>query len=289
VNITTNHWTQPATLPHLMTAIATFTADSQARAERVQSLIAAAGGNLDAAGAAAILGDVIDPVSGRPRCFPGAVAATHTVSSSVWRPNAHTVYVGVEGAPTSQGRFVAVPTCEALDPDALTRAPVELLEPAPPWTVAPGLAEARQLVIAARIAFEYHSDAATAADLLACATAHYHDPALDVSSALMDIRAGRFSAALGPVERAIHQDWDPHGAAIAHYLRGRLAADRGNVQAAHDDFRAVQENGHGDARLVIAARTAERKLGHRRRLRLQPIEIVPMGWLPDAFRYLGRF
>jgi hypothetical protein len=289
VNITTNHWTQPATLPHLMTAIATFTADSQARAERVQALIEAAGGNLDAAGAAAILGDVIDPVSGRPRCFPGAVAATHTVSSSVWRPDAQTVYVGLDGAPTSQGRFVAVPTPDALDPEALTHAPVEFLEPAATCATAPGLAEARQLVIAARIAFEYHSDAATAADLLACATAHFHDPALDLSSALMEIRAGRFSGALGPVERAILQDWDPRSALIARYLRGRLAADRGSAAAARADFRAVQEHGNGDARLIAAARTAERKLGHHRRLPLRPIEIVPMGWLPDAFRYLGRF
>jgi hypothetical protein len=288
VNITTNHWTQSATLPHLMTAIATFTADSRARAERIQSLIIAAGGNLDATGAAAILGDTIDPASGRSRCFPNAVAATHTVSSSVWRPDAHAVYVGVEGAPTSLGRFVALPTPGALDPESLTHSPVEFLEPAPAGAAAPGLAEARQLVIAARIAFEYHSDAATAADLLACATSHYHDPALDLSSALMEIRAGRFSGALGPVERAIHQDWDPRSALIARYLRGRLAADRGNTEAARADFRAVQENGSGDERLFAAAHTAERKLRHRNRLRLRPIEVVPMGWLPDAFRYLGR-
>jgi hypothetical protein len=289
VNITTNHWTQPATRPHLMTAIATFTADSQARAEQVQALIEAAGGNLDAAGAAAILSDVIDPVSGRPRCFPGAVAATHTVSSSVWRPDAHTLYVGVEGAPTSQGRFVALPTCEALDPEALSHAPVEYLDPAPPCGGPPGLSEARQLVIAARIAFEYHSDAASAADLLACAARHYRDPAIDLSEAIMEIRAGRYSGAWNSVERAIGQNWDPHTAAIARYLRGRLAADQGTVDSARADFRAVQENGQGDERLIAAARTAERKLGHRRRLRLQPIEVVPMGWLPDAFRYSGRF
>jgi hypothetical protein len=288
VNITTNHWTQPQMLPHLMTAITTFTADSQARAQRVKQLIEGAAGSLDAAAAAAILGDAIDPVSGRPRCFPGAVAATHTVSSSVWRPDAQTVYVGVEGAPTSQGRFVALPTCEALDPDALTRAPVEYLEPAPGGAAAPGLAEARQLVIAARIAFEYHSDAASAADLLACAARHYNDPAIDLSEALMEIRAGRFSGARNSVERAIHQDWDPHAAAIARYLRGRLAADEGSAEAARADFQAVQENGYGDERLTAAARTAERKLGHRRRLRLRPIEVVPMGWLPDAFRYWGR-
>jgi hypothetical protein len=40
---------------------------------------------------------------------------------------------------------------------------------------------------------------------------------------------------------------------------------------------------------MAAAHTAECKLGHHRRLPLRPIEIVPMGWLPDAFRYLGRF
>jgi len=287
VHITTNHWTQPATLPHQLTAISTFTADSNARAERMRMLIDAAHGALDAAGAAAILADTIDPVSGRARCFPNVVAANHTVSSSVWRPDAHTVYVGVGSAPTSHGPFLAVPTPDALDPEALALAPIELLDAAPRGAGAPGLAEARQWVIAARIAFEYHNDAGAAADMMACAAAHFDDPALDLAWALMEIRAGRFDRARGPVERAIDQDWDPRRSVIARYLRGRLAADRGSADTARADLRAVQSNQHAEDRLVTAARTAERKLGRRARLRLRATEIIPMGWLPDAFRYFG--
>ena len=287
VSITTNHWTQPATLPHLMTAISTFTADSHARAKRAQALLDAAHGTLNAAAAAAILGDAIDPESGRPRCFPNTIAANHTVSSSVWCPDAHTVYVGAGGAPTSQGRFVAMPTSDALDPETFGQSPVEFLEPAPVGAEAPGLAEARQMLIAARIAFEYQNDAPAAADLLACAATRYSDPALDLSWALMAVRAGRFQVAAVPIERTLAQDWDLPRAAIARYLRGRIAADRGDAEAARADFQAVIADTHADARLLAAARTAERKLGNRTRLRLRPVEIVPMGWLPDAFRYLG--
>jgi hypothetical protein len=287
VHITTNHWTQPATLPHQMTAISTFTADSGARAERVRMLIDAARGALDAAGAAAILGDTTDPVSGRARCFPNTVAATHTVSSSVWRPDAHTVYVGVGAAPTSHGPFLALPTPEALDPEALALAPIELIEAAPRGAGAPGLAEARQSVIAARIAYEYYNDAGAAADLMACAASRFDDPALDLAWAMMEIRAGRFDRAWGPVERAIDQDWDPRRSVIARYLRGRLAADRGSADAARADLQAVQTSEHAEERLVAAARSAERKLGRRARLRLRATEIIPMGWLPDAYRYFG--
>lgn len=289
VHITTNHWTQPATLPHELMTISTFTVDSSARAERAGALIDAAHGGLDAAGAAAILGDAIDPVSGKPRCFPNTVAATHTVSSSVWLPDSHKVYVGVGCAPTSHSPFVALPTLDAFDSESLAFPPVEFLEAAPAGAGAPGLAEARQLVIAARIAFEYHNNAMAAADLMACAAAHFDDPALDLSWALMEIRAGRFDRAAGPVQRAIDQDWDPRRAVIARYLRGRLAADRRNTESARADLRAVQGDEHADERLITAARTAERKLRRRTRLRLRAIEIVPIGWLPDAFRYLGLF
>jgi hypothetical protein len=287
VHITTNHWTQPAMLPHQLTAISTFMEDSNARAERVRVLIDAAGGALDAAGAAAILGDSIDPVTGKARCFPNVLAATHNVSSSVWRPDTNTVYVAVGCAPTSRGPFLALPTPEALDPEALTLGPIELLQAASHGDGTPGLDEARQWVIAARIAFEYHNDANAAADLMACAAARFDDPALDLAWALMEIRAGRLDRAWEPVKLAINQDCDPRRSVIARYLRGRLAADRGNAGTARTDFQAVQNSEHADDRLITAARTAERKLGRRTRLRLQATEIIPIGWLPDAFRYLG--
>ncbi len=288
VHITTNHWTEPATLPHQLTAISIFAEDSNARADRARALIDGACGALNAAGAASILGDTIDPATGRARLFPNVLAATHTVSSSVWRPDAHTVYVAVGRAPASQSRFLALPTPDVLNPEALSIAPIEFLQPTPIGADTPGLAEARQWVIAARIAFEYHNDAGAAADLMACAAARYDDPALHLASALMEIRAGSFDRAMGPLERAIDQHWDPRRAVIARYLRGRHAAYRGDVATARTDLETVQHSEHADPRLVRAARTAERKLGRRARLRLQPTEIVPMGWLPDAFRYLGR-
>ncbi len=289
VHITTNHWTQPAMLPHQLTTISVFTEDSSSRAERIRTLIDAAGGSLDAAGAAAILGDTIDPGSGKARCFPNVVAATHTVSSSIWCPDSQTVYVAVGCAPASHRPFVALPTSDALDPQALAEAPLELLTPSPRGADAPGLAEARQMVIAARIAFEYRNDALAAADLLGSAAAHLDDPALDLSWAMMEIRAGRFDRARSAVDRAADQDCDPRRAVIARYLRGRLAADRGDAGAARTDFLAVQNDAHADPRLVSAAHSAERKLDRRARLRLRPMEIIPMGWLPDAFRYLGLF
>jgi hypothetical protein len=182
---------------------------------------------------------------------------------------------------------VAVPTPDALDPETFGQSPVEFLEPTPAGADAPGLAEARQMVIAARIAFEYQNDALAAADLLACAAARYSDPSLDLSWALMEVRAGRFRVAGVPIERTIHQNWDFPRAAVARYLRGRIAADRGDAKSARADFESVIADKHADARLVAAARTAERQLASRGRLRLRPVEIVPMGWLPDAFRYLG--
>jgi hypothetical protein len=285
MHATTNHWTQPGMLPHHLFTNSTVETDTRARKARMEELVDDAAGNLDAAAAAAILGDTIDRETGRARCFPNTIATTHTVSSSVWLPDSGVVYVGATSAPTAQGSFVALPTIDALDPDTLADAPLELLEATPVGADAPGLMAAQELVIAARVAFEYDNDARSAADLLARAAEQVDDPAVDVSWALMEIRAGSPERAAPAVARALQQDWDPRRRVIALYVGARLAAARGETALALADLRAVTEDEHADDRLVVAARATASKLGRRQRVPLRANDVAPMGWLPDAFRF----
>ncbi|RMH42919.1 MAG: hypothetical protein D6689_06655 [Deltaproteobacteria bacterium] len=287
-HVTTNHWTQDATRAHELDLNETVSADTRARYDRVVALIEAAGGALDVAGAIAILGDKVDPVSGRVRSTPNVVSASHNVTSAVLAPDRGRMFVARGPAPVSQNAYVELPMLDAFDPDALADAPVVTLAGGIDRGTHGALVDAERLYNEARAAFEYRDDADAAARLCRRAIALDPDnPALRVALALWEVRAGRYDAAERAAASARAHTWDGPRARLARYLCGRLAAHRGAADDALADLRAVAADPDVHPRLAAAAREAADAVARRGRLRLGRREIAPMSWLPDAFRYRG--
>jgi tetratricopeptide (TPR) repeat protein len=281
-HVTTNHWTQPEMAAHHLFVNDTIETDTRERMARAAEMIEQAAGTLDAAGAAAILADKYDRATGRIRRTPNVIATGATVSSSVWLPAEGVVYVAAGRAPVSQTGYVGLPTLDAFDPERLADTAAPILDPTGLPSCRPDMVEAEHLFIEARCALEYHHDTARAAELAAAATALDADnPASHIMLALFAIRAGRHDVARDAVDAALK--FAP-GHPLARFLRGRLHAHFGDVDAAKEDLRAV---GDGQRPLPIAAGKTLARLRRRRRLPLPPTELAIMTFLPDAYRYTG--
>lgn len=280
-HVTTNHWTQPEMAAHHLFVNDTIELDTRMRMARVADMIQAADGALDAAGAAAILGDKHDRTTGRTRSTPNVIAVSTTVSSSVWLPERGAVYVAAGRAPVSQTTYVELPTVDAFDPATFADATWSVIDNTPLRDRHPEMAAAERLFIDAKCAFEYDNDAARAAELAAEAVAL--DPtnaATHIMLAMFAIRADRHGLAADAIDAALTLEPDHR---LARYLRARLRAHTGDTSGAIADLSAVGATG----KLGAAARRCLTKLHRRGKLRLPPTELAPMTFLPDAFRYTG--
>lgn len=269
-HVTTNHWRTPEMRPFNLAVNASVDEDTRARMIRAQSLLDA--GPIDEVAAMRILGDKVDPYSGERRVAPNTIAASITVSSSVWRPGQHRVYVANGRAPVSTNDYVALPTVDAFDPDAFEDLGV----------VAPGStsSEAERAFIEAKTAIDYDDDADGAVDALLRARELDDDPSIALVLGIVAVRAGRRELAESALEAARDQRRDDRRRLVATYVLGRLLADRGEHPRARSCLRTVAEDPEAKDKLASAARRALRR--HRR---LGPRDIAPMAFLADAFRY----
>jgi tetratricopeptide (TPR) repeat protein len=288
VHVTTNHWRRPEMQPRHLFLNTTVETDTRARMARCLELVDAADGSLDAAGAAAILGDKLDRTVGRVRSGPNCVSATTTVASAVWLPDSGALYVANGTAPVSQNTYVELPTLHGFDRDAFADATCDTIEQDRVRRDHPRMLAAEQIYQRARVAFEYDDDPGRATDLMAEALAvDDSDPALHLHQALYAARAGRFDVARRACDAILALGWDAQRNRVARYLRARLLAHAGDAAAARADLRAILDDPDTDARLAAAARWADARLARGRRLRFGAAELSPMSWMPDAFRYRG--
>jgi hypothetical protein len=289
-HVTTNHYRQPEMEPHHLFVNQTVETDTRARLDRCYEMMAEADGELDAATAAAILGDKYDRTVDRVRCGPNTVSASTTVSSSVWLPDSGKVYVANGLAPVSQNDYVELPTVTAFDEHTFADDDYEVIAQDRFRRSHASMLEAEVLYQRAREAFEYDNDADTATDrMLEAVAVDGTNPGLWLHCALYALRAGRTDVARRAVDEMLAADWDPQRHRVARYLRGRLAAHDGDAGAARAYLTTVVGDPEAGPRLVAAARKTLGKLERRRRVELGAHELSPMSWMPDAFRYLGVF
>jgi tetratricopeptide (TPR) repeat protein len=290
-HVTTNHWIDPEMAPRYLTISATFAEDTEARYRRVEELILAAGGALDERGAMAALADKLDPIAGRIRSMPNTVASPTTVSSSVWLPDRGRLFVAAGAAPTSQGRFVELPTIDRIPaadaPPGWAEAPYQVIENDRHRRDHPALAEAEQLVIGAMSAFDARDDRG-ALQLLARATELEPDnPTLHLVRGLLAIRVQELGEARAAFEAALALPGDDHARRVARYARARVLARTGARDAALDELRSLLAVPGLDPRLADAASAALAVLAEGGKLKLGPDTIPPMIVPGDALHYRG--
>jgi hypothetical protein len=287
-HFTTNHYRARSMDEHHLFVNATVETDTRARMDRCVEMVDAANGALDAAGAAAILGDKYDRTVGKVRSGPNCVSASTTVSSSVWLPDSGKVFVANGTAPVSQNTYVELPALSHFDAESFGSSDYETIDQDRFRREHPAVLEAEQIYQRARQVFEYDNDAGAAVELMQEAlVVDDSDPGMHLHLALYALRAGREGIARSAVTKMLAIEWDPQRTRVARYLRGRFAASDGDRDAALDDLRAVAESPDTCPRLAAAARKIERKLSRRKRVALGANELSPMSWMPDAFRYTG--
>lgn len=275
-HVTTNHWRTAPMQSKNLAVNETVDEDTRARMMRAKTLIDEAGGALDVEGAMRILGDKIDPYSGEKRVAPNTIAASITVSSSVWAPERSRVHVANGSAPVSLNAYVALPTIDAFDPDAFEC--FGTIDPGSTGT--PG----EPAFIAAKSALEYEDDAEAAVAHLREARAVDDDPSIALVLGLAAVRCDRRDVAEEALEAAANQERDVRRRLVASYVLGRLYADRGDHERARACFDEVTRDPKSGDKLAAAARRAAKK--HRR---LGARDIAPMPFLADAYRYEGPF
>ncbi len=286
-HFTTNHWRDDSMQKHHLFLNSTVETDTRARMARCREMIEEADGQLDAAAAAAILGDKYDRTVDHVRSGPNTVSASTTVSSSVWMPDSGRVFVANGIAPVSQSEYVEVPCLNDFDPETFGDE-YEVIDQDKFRREHPAMLESEQIYQQARCAFEYDNDAQRAIALMERAVqTDGTNPALHLHHALYALRANEYATASRACESAIAIEWDGQRRRVALYLRARIAAHRGDATAALRDLREVSGDPECGIRLLAAARKTERSLKRRGKVKLGPGDISPMSWMPDAFRYNG--
>ena len=286
-HVTTNHWRRQQMAPGHLFVNATVGADTRARMRRVTEMIEAAEGGLDERSACEILGDKCDPTTGKIRTLPNTIAATTTVSSSVWKPHAGAVFVATGRAPVSQTTFVSVPTIDRFDPKTFSTDDRASIDNAGYARTLPHKASAQARFIEAINAIEHDDDANRAIELLQQAVAL--DPmeaGFWLALGMMAVRVGRLDLATSSLSSAIETADGPR-ALVARYVLGRVYAANGETERAQAELHRVTTTAGAEAKLASAAAKAARRLNARRTLPLGEREIAPMLFLADAFRYEG--
>jgi len=285
-HVTTNHWSHPDMVERFLDLNRSVDDDSQGRARRAEQMLQERRGTLDARGAAEILGDKFDPITGAVRAFPNTIAAHYTVSSAIWRPTLGHMYMASGTVPVSQGSYVQFPTCDRFDPETFAAHETPSFDNDDFRKQHPQAAAAEQLFVRAKCAFEYRADLPETLRLMREVNAtDDSNPAYHFIQGLVAAKLGEFGEADAAADRVLELATDATRIPLARYLKARIAAHRGKRDEARTLLVRVRSDHAACSRLRDATVAVERKLKWRRRLPLGPRDIAFMGFLPDAYRY----
>jgi tetratricopeptide (TPR) repeat protein len=224
----------------------------------VQQRLQAAQGSLDAEGALSILADQVDPQTNDVRGLGNTVALHTTLSSLVVDPARQRVLVSSGRAPSSHGDFVELPLAGTFDRRDFFRLVKHVDGPSQFCQSHPQLAEALQIFIRAKMAYEYHNDAQRAYELLQeVVQVDDSNPAYFFQLGVFALKSGQHTAAIAAFSDALQcREPTRQLVRLAHYYRGRAYAHLSQSQPALADLQAVLEDRATDAKLRAAARRA---------------------------------
>jgi hypothetical protein len=241
----------------------TYWRHNHGRFARANQLLQEQRGSLDAAGMAAILGDI-----GDVRCrLRDSIAMSLTVGSVVFRPEDGMLWIGSGEAPTSHGKFIPF-SLRTMDhaPEAGTLDPGAAIEPR--------ARDAFERFRRAYVAYMDHEDLAGARRELsiACELAP-EQPAYHAVAGILGLSDGDAADAARMLDRAIaigHPD-EPRLASF-HLWRARAADVVGDRPSATRAYRTVLAL-HADATVRAAAEQGLKRPFTRRRARLVHVDM----------------
>jgi tetratricopeptide (TPR) repeat protein len=277
-HVQTNHFLTPELRELNLLLNASVDEDSLGRAQRMRQRLTEALGRLDAAEAASILGDQVDPQVNEVRGLGNTIGCHTTLGSVVLDPARGRVLVSTGPAPACHSEFVALPLAgtfargefPALDERTACRDSFERDHPEK--------AAAQRLFIEAKTAYEMRNDAARACELMKQVVSNdASNPAYFFQLGIFALKNGHYEEAIEALDGVFRT---PYVTAqlrrLAHYYLGRALGHLRKPSEALVHLQAVLDDPSTDRKLRTAAHKAAQrtKLFGRCALRKRSLNIM---------------
>lgn len=270
LHVQTNHFSSPSMVGANLDLNNSVNEDTRARKLRVESLANKWKGQFDSFHAVKTLSDKWDPIHHKPKGLGNVVAVHTTLSSAVFDPVRGRAFVASGLAPVSLTTYIEIPLIDSFDPSHFPSEFFSTLENSNYFTDYPEIAQAEQLYIEAKTAFETELNPKKSFHILKQASA------LDPSNAaysfvegIMALKAELFNSATKAFQRCENLD-SKHHRLLGQYYLGRIHADSGNRKKAIEKLEKVlmDANPIEEAPLLLATQNALTKLKKRLPVRM---------------------
>lgn len=267
-HVQTNHYLSPELREKNLLINTSVAEDNDGRYIRIKDRLEEARSRIDAAEAISILGDNVDPYVNETRGLGSTVAVHSTMTSLVLEPAKGTVLMASGRAPVCHSPYVELPLV-GTDVD-----PRSVFEPAPGAAAAsprvlqnnsfrdehPKKAQALQVFIQAKAAYEYDNDFVLAYELLGeVVQIDDSNPAYFFQLGIFALKCRKYEAAIAALDDVLTRPYlTEQLRRLAHYYRGRALGQLGRREAALADFAAVEADAATDNKLRAANRWASR-------------------------------
>lgn len=286
-HVQTNHFISNQMLPANLDLNATVNEDTRTRYNRVEEMAIERMGNLNAQEAVNILSDKWDRVNKKVSALGNTVAVHTTLSSLVFDSSTDKLFVASGLAPVSLSNYVELPSIRGFNPESFMHSSYEVLENSTFYDEYPKLAEAEQLFIEAKTAYDSDLNPKRAFDILKGAIALVPDhSAFHFVQSIMALKAGLFdeaTEALKQCETLEHQ----HYQLLGHYYLGRILAHQGDSHGAIQKLELVKKKASPllEKPLLAATQKALKQLKNTGRLKLNTTTLAIFMPEADMLRY----
>lgn len=272
LHVQTNHFGSPSMLEANLDLNASVNEDTRARKLRVENLAHQWKGNFDSWHAVKTLSDKWDPIHHKPRGLGNVVAVHTTLSSAVFDPYRGRAFVASGLAPVSLTSFVEVPLIDLFDPSTFSSDLFSTLENSSYFEDYPEIAQAEQIYIEAKTAYESELNPTKSYHILKQAAVLDPDnAAYSFVEGIMALKANQTKGAKKAFDRCEKSD-SKHHRLLGYYYNGRLLADSGRKKNAIDKLEKVLMDADPleEAPLIKATHNALTKLRKGFSLKLNP-------------------
>ena len=235
----TNHFVSESMLSENLDLNASINEDTRARRLRVESLANSFKGRFSPINAVQILSDKWDSINQETKGLGNVVAVHTTLSSSVFDPFKGRVFVASGRAPVSLTTYIELPLVDQFLAEDFNSQDFSTIENSNYFIDYPEIAQAEQLYIEAKTAFESELNPLKSYEILKQTTAL--DPknaAYSFVEGIMALKANKFGLAQKSFLR-LKGLKSHHYRLLGDYYLARIYADQGNIRTAKSHFEKV--------------------------------------------------
>lgn len=280
--VQTNHFVSPEMQSANLDLNATVNEDTRARQQRVREMAKERIGTLDAQEAVNILSDKWDRIHRKMSSMGNTVAVHTTLSSLVFDSKDQKIYVASGLAPVSLSTYIEVPSVKTFNPATFSSEDFRTLENSTYYTDYPQLAQAEQLYIEAKTAYDSDLKPKRALEILNEVTALVPDhPAYHFVKGIMALKSDQFDQAEKAFSQCERLHY-PHYQLLGHFYLGRILAAAGEKEKALTKFNLVVEEASAEDEVPLLKATFDniKKLNQKSKLKLNPATLAI--FMPEA-------